>query len=130
MGKELHTDYVHFVLRDGLLIATYKEGLQINLAVAKEIVSKRLQFTEGRSYPVLIYNAGVLSIDKEARDFFSSPDGIAAVQVAAIITDSAYKASLVNFFLRVTRPPIRVKLFQYDTKALAWLRQYILHNDL
>ncbi len=125
MPQELHTAYVHFIIRDGLLIATYQSGLEINLSIARSIVSDRLSFTEGRPYPVLIYNLGVVSIDKEARDFFSSADGTIGVRVAAIITDSAYKVSLTNFFLLVTRPPLPVKLFQQDTKALRWLRQYI-----
>lgn len=70
--RELDTPYVHYEIRDKLLIGTFKKGLKIDLEIAKEIVKDRLSFTEGKMTVAMVYNQGVVSLDKKARDFFFS----------------------------------------------------------
>lgn len=58
MEIKCDTPYIHLLLRDGVLIATYKKGLKVDLSMAKEMVESRLRFTRDRGVPVLIRSEG------------------------------------------------------------------------
>ena len=125
MKQELDTPYVHLKMKKGILIGTYKKGLKITLPIAKEIIQIRKDFTCGHSYPALIYNQGVISMDKAARDFMSSQEGVSGLIAAAIILDSPFGSFLGNFFLKVTNPGIPARIFSSTTPALKWLKKFI-----
>lgn len=124
MVRELDTPYVHYEIRDKLLIATFKKGLKIDVEIAKEIVKDRLSFTEGKMTVAIVYNQGVVSLDKKARDFFSSPQGNENLKAGAIILDSSFTAVLGNFFLSVNKPNIPARLFTDTDKAIKWLKKF------
>jgi len=125
MKQELDTNYVHLELRDGMLVGTYKKGLKINLSIAREIVQSRLAFTNNKKLPALIFNQGVISMDKEARQFLSSADGIKGLKAAAIILDSPFGSFLGNFFLAVNKTSMPVRIFTNAGSASKWLAQFI-----
>jgi len=124
MVKVLDTQYVHYELQDDLLIATYKKGLKISLDMAKEIVKARLDFTNQTPILVMVYNQGVVSMNKKARDYLSSNDGIRGIIAAAIVLDSPFGSFLGNFFLSVTKPKIPARIFSKKEDSLKWLQKY------
>lgn len=97
MAKVLDTPYVHYELQSNLLIATYKKGLKVSLDMAKEIVNARLELTNHKPLLVIVYNQGVVSMDKKARDYLSSNEGVKGIIAAAIVLDSL-RILLGNFF--------------------------------
>jgi hypothetical protein len=113
---------IRMEIEDGILIATYKAGLKMTIDDAKHIVNERLNLLQGKALPVLIIDSGVVSMDKSARDFLSSDDGISGLSAAAIIENSLFSKMLINFFLRLTNPKIQVKAFNDRSEALKWLR--------
>ena len=121
----LDTPYVYYEVKDGILIATYKKGNKINLDIAKKIVEDRLKFTGNKSMAVLVHNHGVLSMDKEARDYLSSAAGSQGLKAGAIILDSEFTSMLGNFILSVSKPVIPAKLFTNVSQAMKWLQKYI-----
>lgn len=125
MVKVLETESIKFEMGDGILIATYKAGTNITIDIAKEVVRKRLEFTNGKSLPNLVYNGGVVSMEKAARDYFSTPEGTKGVSAGALVLSSVFSMFLGNFFLKVSKPVIPAKLFTDKQKAVEWLRQYI-----
>lgn len=124
MTKFLDTLYVHYELQDDLLIGTYKKGLKINLEMAKEIVKARLEFTRHKAVVVLALNQGVVSMDKKARDFLSSDEGVRECIAGAIVHDSPVGSFLGNFFLSVSKPKIPARMFSKKEAALKWLKQF------
>jgi hypothetical protein len=72
MKKILDTPYVHYELQDDLLIGTYKKGLKITVEMVKEIIKTRLEFQEYKPVVALIYNQGVLKMEKKAREYFAT----------------------------------------------------------
>src|SRR4051812_41916470 len=110
-------------MEKGIIIASYKPGLHINLAIAREIVEERILFSQKRSYPVLINSKGVVSMDKAARDYFSSEQGIRGLKAAAILVNSPFSSFLGNFFLWVNRTRLPVKIFTNYQAAFDWLGQ-------
>jgi hypothetical protein len=121
----LDTPYVYYEVKDNILIATFKKGSRINLEIAKKIVQDRLKFTGNKAMVALVFNHGVISMDKEARDFFSSPAGNEGLKAGAIILDSEFTSILGNFFLSVNKPNIPAKMFTNVSQAVKWLQKFI-----
>jgi hypothetical protein len=126
MDKEiLKTTRVDFEIRNGILYVTYKPHVNIDLEASKEIVKTRLEYTNGVSYPILVIDAGVISMDKAARDYSSDKSGgLKGVLAGALLLNSVYSEFLGNFFLRITKPAIPTKIFTDKEKALEWLEQF------
>lgn len=124
MLTKLDTPYVYFEIKHNVLFATYKKGLEINLKMAKEIVDSRLKFMQGRRLPVIVFDGGVISMSKEARDFFGSAEGNEGLLAGAIIQHSPVAAAINNFFLFVSKPNIPAKIFTNVDAALKWLSKF------
>ncbi len=120
--KKFENSQIKMEVEDGILYATYKAGLKLTLDDVKNIVKERLVLLEGKSLPVLIIDAGVVSMDKSARDFLSSEEGISGLKSAAIIENSLFSKMLINFFLKLTNPKLQVKAFGSQDEALIWLK--------
>lgn len=118
--------YGELEITNGILFFTFKKGLKINLQIATELVEKRLEITQGKTFPALIDAGGVLTIDKQARDYFGSAKGEEELRAGAFLCKSFYTTILANFFLNLTasRRKIPAKLFRDKNKALLWLEKY------
>jgi hypothetical protein len=124
MNKTLVTPHYTLAIEEGILIVTYFRGLKIDPVMANDIIRVRSDFTESRTYPLLIIDEGVLSVDKGARDLFSGNEGTARISASAMIFESTYGKIAGSFFLRVIRPDIPVRVFTQKEKALAWLEKF------
>ncbi|HTB31955.1 MAG TPA: hypothetical protein VK808_08010 [Bacteroidia bacterium] len=117
--------YISFEIKDDILYVTYLPGGAIDLEIAKEIVKSRLEYTESKPYPILVIDNGVVSMNKEARDYSSDKDGgLKGALAGAVLSKSVYSEFLGNFFLRITKPEIPAKVFTDKAKALEWLEQF------
>lgn len=125
MANVQDTPYVLLEMKDGILHGTYKKGLKITLEIARAIVAARLEFTEGKDLPAVIFNQGVVSMDKAARDFLASPDGTKGIKAAAMMLDSAFSSFLGNFYLSVNKPPMPVRIFTNTNAALKWIQKFV-----
>lgn len=125
METELDTPFVHFSIQDGLLIATYKKGLKINLSIAKPIVQSRLTFTGSRPLPVLILTEGHVKMDKEARDFLASERGTEGVSAAAMVLERPFDWALGSFFLYLRKPAMPTRVFSHRAPAMKWIRNFV-----
>lgn len=126
MKNELSTPYIHFVLQEKLLVATFKKGLHIDLDTAREVVKSRLHFTSGKIVAVLILNGGVIGMTKEAREYLASPEGTAKIRATAIVLNSIFGSFLGNFFLSVNKPDMPVRIFSHQSTAVKWLKKFII----
>jgi hypothetical protein len=125
MKKTLETASVFFEMENNILVITYLPTPRVTLKQAKEIVAERLLFTDNISMPLLIQNQGILKMDKAARDFLSSEQGIAGIKCAAILVNSNFTSFTVTFFLKITKPKLLVKTFTDKKEALTWLSNFI-----
>lgn len=107
---------------DGILYGSYKAGFKITLPDAKLIVAERLKLLNGRVLPSLALDGGVVSMDKAARDYFSSSEGIQGIKTVALVENSFFSKMLINFFLKLTNPKIQVKAFNNQKEAIDWLK--------
>ncbi len=123
---EFETDYITFSVKNKILIAAYKQGLHINLTMAKEIVQARIDYTNGTKMPSLILSQGVISMDKPTREYLSSEAATQGLLASAIIVTSPFSSFLGNFFLFVNKPKIPVRIFSSMPIAERWLEQFIV----
>jgi len=66
---EIDSKYIHIEIVTGLLIGNPKPGLNITLEIAEDIVKTRVDFAgSSKSYPILVYLKGIISVNKEARE--------------------------------------------------------------
>ncbi len=107
---------------DGVLHAHFKAGLKLTLADAKFLVDERVRLCNGKSYPFLIFDGGVVSMDRDARVYFSSDEGIRGILYAAFIESSVFSKMLINFFLKITSPKVKSKAFTNLEDALKWIK--------
>lgn len=107
---------------DGVLHAHYKSGLKITLQDAQGIVEERLKLLNGKILPTIVFDGGVVSMEKAARDYFSSVEGTKGIKCAAIIETSFFSKTLINFFMKLTNTKIPVKAFSNKNEALDWLK--------
>lgn len=107
---------------DGILYGNYKAGFKITLPDAKLIVEERLKLLNGRVLPSLALDGGVVSMDKAARDYFSSSEGIQGLKTVALVENSFFSKMLINFFLKLTNPKIQVRAFNNQNEAIEWLK--------
>jgi hypothetical protein len=124
MRKVQETPYIDFEISHGILIGTYKPNVLIALKHAKEIVASRIAFMDGNDMPILILNQGIIKMDKDARDYLASAEGIKGLKCAAILINSNFISITVNFFLKVTKPKLLVKTFTDKEEALNWLQDF------
>lgn len=110
---------------DGVLHAHYKAGLKLNLEDAKYLVSERIKLCEGKEYPFVIYDGGVVSMDRDARVFFSSYEGTKGISLAAFLETSVFSKMLINFFLKLTKPNVKSRAFNDVNEALDWINRNI-----
>jgi len=120
---KIENNYIKYEIINDILIGTYKDKY-IDLDIAKSVVSLRKKFTNNLKYPVLIKDNNTVKIDKSARDYFASDAGAQGINAVAVIANSVYKVTLMNFFIVVLPPKMPVKLFKSEEKAMNWLEKH------
>lgn len=124
LNEKFSSQSVDLEIVNGVLIVAYKVGVPITLEIAKNSVKERIEFTAGRSYPVLIRDYGISVIEKEARSYFASTESTNGISAAAFVLKSIFSVFLGNFFIKIYPPNIPVKIFGGEEDAIKWLRQF------
>lgn len=120
MSQEIENDYAKFHVISGIMHFIYKDGVELDLASAKEVVSDRLKAQGNMSYPVMCDIRGLRSVDKEARDYLAK-QGSQQVSAVALIVGSPARKVMSNFYLAVNKPEVPTKLFISQEEALEFL---------
>lgn len=126
--KELNSDIVDLEYAEKVVIARYKEGLSVDLEVAKRLIELRKEVSDNEECLLYIDARNLVSITKEARKYVASDEGQENLKATAILTDSSFLRILSNFLIRIdlkkesSRLPI--KMFKSESEALNWLKQF------
>lgn len=122
----METNWVKYRIEDGILYATYKQNLSVNLEEAKEMVAERLAFQKGVVYPIIIHMNGIKASSKEAR-IYMSKDGIVGISMGAFIAGNSIEKALLNFFLKIEKPPVPARFFTKEEEAIEWINAQRKH---
>jgi hypothetical protein len=127
--KQIETPDVFFSIEDGILFCSYKKQIEIDINIAKRIIKDRVEFTEGRSYPILIDFTNMHSVTKEAREYMNNPEGgLKGLLGGAFLSNSLVTTLFVNLYLRINQPSIPAKFFTKKDEAINWLKGLKVKN--
>jgi hypothetical protein len=124
-------EYVSMWIEDGILFSDYKKKLVIDLDVARMIVKDRLDFTAGKSYPIVIDFSNLKSADKQARDYMNDPEGgLKGLLAGAFVSNNAVATLFINLYLRINKPTVPAKFFTSRVEAIEWLKNLRLGKPI
>lgn len=122
--QEFENEFAKFWIENGILFFVYKEGVVINLAAAKKIVSDRLKFQQGAAFPVFCDTRGIKDSDKAARAYLAK-EGSALVKAVSVLVESLVTRSMLNFYLKVNKPLVPTQMFTDRNAAIKYLDPYL-----
>lgn len=119
----LENEFVKFEIIEGIVLSTLKVDLT-DLDLMKSIVETRLKLTETlEPYPFIVNIKNVKESKKEVRDFLASQKAAEHIVCTAILINSMLTATIGNFYLRLSKPPVPTKLFTTEEDAVEWLKE-------
>jgi hypothetical protein len=121
-NRVFENQYMRMEILDGILHTHYKKGISITLDIAIKCVDQKMKILDGNEYPVIVYDEGILSIDKASRDYFASDKGTQGLTASAFIKKSIFSKILIDFFLRISSPKIKSRAFTNVDEAIEWIR--------
>jgi hypothetical protein len=125
-SAEITTRYAVCRLEEnGVVRKVTTPDAEYKLADAQEELDAIRQIGGGRRCPLLADIRYIKSIDQEARAFYGSPEGGKVVSAVALLVGSPLSRMIGNFFLRLQRPSVPIKLFTSDAAAMEWLVTFV-----
>ncbi len=108
----------------GILCSVSKKAPQQTLEEAKKSMDELRKVTGGKRVCLLADNTNSVPPNKEMRDYAAEviPEIAKAI---AIISRSALGKMAANLFFAIKKQPYPIKMFNDETEAKEWLKQYL-----
>lgn len=119
----LNVGDITYEIKDGILFIERHVRAQYTLDSFQEIVMKRLAYTEGFSYPLVIFGKDIISIDKAARGFMAG-DAAKNTLSRAFVLEKAQGKLQLQFFMETNKQPVPTKIFSEMEPAIEWSKQF------
>lgn len=118
------TPYSKYWIDEGILYFVYKPIDYLDLATAKLVVDRRIQFQQGVVYPIFCDTRGVLDTSKPARDYLAQKGSLLAGAVA-IYDNRPLARLMMQFYTRRNRPLAPSRIFTDREEAIAFLKNHV-----
>ena len=110
---------------DGIARTKVKPGSEVTVETARENSDAvNALFTE-KKFPLLIDARGIKSITREARNQFTTRGRETNTKAFAILIGSPLSRVIGNFFMGINKPALPTRLFENETDAERWLKQFL-----
>jgi hypothetical protein len=127
--KQILTESQKISIEDsGVIVCVNLNIKRHTLAHAKQNLEAIRSLAGGVKRPVLIDIRETLSIDADARKYYSSVDYAEVQSAAALIIGSSLTRMIANFFMGLNKPLFPTKMFTDEAQAYKWLEEF-LPND-
>lgn len=84
-----------------------------------------LELTGGGRAPLAAEAGPLSSATREARDLLAGPETAAVFTAMAVVVTSPVARTVMNFFVRFSKPSVPVRVFTAPDQALDWARSYL-----
>lgn len=121
-NQRFENEYISFELRDGILFGRYKVK-KLDLAVAKSATEFRIEVMAGKVMPAVADISTIKHVDKEARQFLSSPRAGEGLSALAVIIYNPVTRMIGNFFFKFHQPEYPFRLFTNVEEATRWIKK-------
>jgi hypothetical protein len=104
-----------------IIMATLQSSVNMDLAMAEQIVAERLTFSENKDHYLVVEVSKVLSITAEAKKYLQTHDGgLKKILGAALIATNPLSALIANIFIK-TPTQFKSRFFSNESEALDWI---------
>lgn len=110
---------------DGICRTKIKPNSHVTLKEASENTEAVSSFYKDKRFPLLIDSRDIKSMDREARNQFSTNNRETRINSFAVIVRSPLSRVIGNFFMGLNKPQVPAKLFDNEEEALAWLKTFL-----
>ncbi len=110
---------------DGICRTAAKEKAVINLNDAQENSDAVNGFFREKKFPLLIDARNVKSMSIEARKHFSTNGRTTKINSFAVMVKSPLSRVIGNFFMGINKPEVPARLFDRESEAVSWLKEYL-----
>ena len=110
---------------DGICRTITKDNAEINLDNAAENTKTVTSFYSNKKFPLFIDSRSIKSITRDARKHFSTNNRDTKINAMAIMVKSSLSRVIGNFFMGLNKPQVPARLFDDETVAINWLKQYL-----
>jgi hypothetical protein len=118
--KYSHTTF-RTELDDDIVFVEYENNLKADLAIAKEMVTCRIDFTENKSHYIVVDVSNVKHVTAEAKEYMQSPKGgLQNILGAAFLASNPVSALIANIFIK-TPKNFEAKFFYNKASAVRWI---------
>ncbi|MDF2452353.1 MAG: hypothetical protein K0S26_1857 [Bacteroidota bacterium] len=114
---------------DGIGRTCVKPNVDITLEDAISNTRAVTALYVDRKFPLLIDSRSVKSMSYEARHHFAVRDRETKTCAFGIIIGSAISRVLGNFYLGINKPSVPTRLFDKETDAIQWLKQFVKNGN-
>jgi hypothetical protein len=110
---------------DGICRTVTKPQAEIDLDAAKQNTEAVFTFYTDRKFPLLVDARNVKSMTREARQHLSINGRETLINSFAILFKSPLSRVIGNFFMGINRPSVPARVFDNETLALQWLKNFL-----
>ena len=110
---------------DGICRTKTKPLAEISIKEAIENSVAVSSFYRGKKFPLLIDARNIKYMEREARNHFSTNGRDTKINCFAIMVKSPLSRMVGNFFMGLNKPSIPARLFDKETDAIKWLKEYL-----
>ncbi len=106
-----------------IMFVKIKSGSTLSIATMQEQYNLQKEMVGDDIYVVLVDGTSNSNAGPGVREMMANFNPPNRLATAAIITNNNVAVNIIaNFYLRVNRPKIKTKLFNYKEEALKWLQ--------
>lgn len=122
--KEVHGPFYDLAMRsDGIVRASTYDSAWITMDNVMVFLDGLKELTGSIPHPTLYIPGRHMSIDKEARTFMASDEGMQYTSALAVVVQSLPHRVIGNLFISIDRPKKPVKNFENENDAIEWLKE-------
>lgn len=121
----IENNFSSFWIEREVLYFKYKEGVEIRLPAAIQIVRDRMKLHRGKAYPVLCDISGVINIDLNSRRYLAK-EGSTLIKAIALVSITPISNLISEVYISGNSPPIPTRMFKMKEEAMEFLSRYII----
>lgn len=110
---------------DGIMHIHIKEGNEMQLVDAVQVVETMGKLGNRQKFPVLIDCGEFATVDKEVRVFSASKEANIYTLADAVAYHSLAHKLLINFYVNHNKPDVPTKVFPNNEDAIVWLKTFV-----
>lgn len=117
-------DFCEIYLRkDGILQINISPNSDILVNHIKIMVTTAIEICNGKSTPLIMFIGEFSTFSKEAREFSANRENLGVITSIAYVLNNLGQRLIINFFIKVNKPTMPIKMFGHEKDAILWLKK-------